>query len=330
MVPPKVRLGKVVHSEEAVKEAAYLVREGRTTEGEWTSRLENDMASRFGYRHAIACSSGTSALWLILSRMHSSALTTTPLTFAATVNAPETLGWRVKFADVESDTYGLAEKPDGFTLSVHLFGYPSRVAGDVSDACEAVGSVLPKPKYATAISFYPSHTIGVGELGAVLTDNDKLAYDIRLSKDNGRDRFSRDVYAKFLRVTLGLNLKASEVTSMLAWFQLANIDSLVRKRQEAVKAYVDLLPADLEKGRFDKRCAYLGYPIVPSGMKGSVMRELDKVSEYRCFFPCMSPRGVCPEADRLSDWGLFLPTHPYLTEDEIEAVAKAVKEGFSK
>lgn len=328
-----IRLGKVVHSAEAIARATELLREGKTTEAEETALFEKELAAKLGYKHAVACSSGTGALWLIFSQLKRQEVVTTPLTFAATYNVPQSLGFRVRFRDIEQTYYGLdpgeilPEDKHALILTVHLLGYPSQVSGDISDACESVGADLPKPRLATAVSFYPSHTIGIGELGAVLTDSEAFATLYRWAKDNGRNRFLGPD-AGFERKTLGLNFKASEITCMLARYQLHDLEAIIDARRERAKAYVDTLPYRAHAGKYDNRAAYLGFPVIFENV-GDRIRASEALAqagiEYRRMFPLPTAQPWrYPKAYEISDYGLYLPCHQSLEFSDVYKVVATI------
>src|SRR5437899_9186034 len=125
------------------------------------ARLEAGFAALCGVRHAIAVTNGTVALVAALEALGvgpGDEVVTSPLTFAATLNAILQVGATARFADVGDDLTmdpaALARalrRPAKAVLPVHLYGYPADMraiaslaaaagAAVVEDAAQAVGA----------------------------------------------------------------------------------------------------------------------------------------------------------------------------------------------
>lgn len=196
------------------------LRSDRLTTGPAVVAFERALAETLGAAHAVACSSGTSALHLAslaLGLGSDDAVIVPSLTFVATANAPHATGAEIIFADVDPDT-GLMtpetfsaalESASGQTVRavfpVHLNGQcvaMSEIAtiaeangiAIVEDACHAVGARYPKSNSpvgggahgaAAAFSFHPVKTIAMGEGGAVTTNDSALAAAMRRFRNHG-------------------------------------------------------------------------------------------------------------------------------------------------
>ncbi len=172
-------------------------------------QLETELAAFCGARHAIACSSGTDALLLVLMGWGigpGDAVICPAFTFCATAEVVALCGATPVMADVEAETFNL--DPASFeraiatakklglkpraVIPVDLFGLPadhdaiaSIAAGYrlkvLDDAAQAFGATHKERKlgtlaHATATSFFPAKPLGCyGDGGAVLTDDDELA-----------------------------------------------------------------------------------------------------------------------------------------------------------
>src|SRR3990172_6994464 len=123
----------------------------------WAWRLEREIEKKFKVKHAIACNSGTSALYMGLKArgVEGWEIVTTPYTFSATVAAILHAGATPVFADVDPFNYCISKetvkrvltKKTKAILPVHLFGQLSYVDELSSfglpvfeDACQAVGA----------------------------------------------------------------------------------------------------------------------------------------------------------------------------------------------
>lgn len=179
--------------------------------GEQLAAFESEFASYIGVKHCIGVSSGTDALTLILRATikPGDEVVVPALTFIATAEAVIHAGGVPVFCDVDRDTWCMTAETayrqvTGKTaaiLPVHLFGNPAPMAEFlpyveqgipvIEDACQAAGSSYEGTMCgalgdAAAFSFYPSKNLaGVGDGGAVTTDDDEIAHRVRLFRHHG-------------------------------------------------------------------------------------------------------------------------------------------------
>ncbi len=183
-------------------------------------QLENELAAFCGARHAIACSSGTDALLLVLMAWGigpGDAVICPAFTFCATAEVVALCGATPVMADVDADTFNL--DPASFeravatarklglkpraVIPVDLFGLPAdhdaiaAIAAAhglkvLDDAAQAFGATYKERKlgtlsHATATSFFPAKPLGCyGDGGAVLTDDDELAMLLQSLRVHGQ------------------------------------------------------------------------------------------------------------------------------------------------
>lgn len=339
----KIGVGRLVIDDEMQAAALAALRNGGTTEKEETARFEEEFASYTHKDYCIATSSGTGALFCALEAVSNGeprTVLTSPLTYQATVNVPQVLGWRVLFADIETRTFGLNPEEVGDTgtiMPVHLLGYPSIIDTDsivVEDACEAVGAEGIGYGDIQCYSFYPSHTLAVGEMGAVTTDDLDLAQACRLIKDNGRDRRAKNAFRHELR---GLNLKTSDVMASMARVQLRRIDRIIGKRRDNARRLYEKIKEipNLTPGPYDPRGAYLGFPVLARSNvdRDLTVARLDEAGiETRKMFPVVYSqpsyppvRERYPVAEKVSACGFYLPCHDLLTGEELDEMVRCLQ-----
>jgi dTDP-4-amino-4,6-dideoxygalactose transaminase len=191
--------------------------------------LEAELAAFCGARHAIACSSGTDALRLVLMAWGvgpGDAVICPAFTFCATAEVVALCGATPVMADVRTETFNLDPascaravttakalglKPRAI-IPVDLFGLPvehddiAAVAAAhgllvLDDAAQAFGAVYKGRKLgtlapATATSFFPAKPLGCyGDGGAVFTDDDALAARLRSLRVHGEGADKYDAAA---------------------------------------------------------------------------------------------------------------------------------------
>ena len=170
-------------SDADVQAVVDVLRSGRLALGPQTTAFEAALAAYVGTRHAVAVSSGTAALHLLVRALGlgpgDEALVPS-FTFAASVNALLFEGVTPVFVDIEPHTYNL--DPDDLArkvtprtraiMAVDVFGHPAdwdeiqsvaeRYGLDViDDSCEALGAEYKGRKLGTfgdaaTFAFYPN------------------------------------------------------------------------------------------------------------------------------------------------------------------------------
>jgi len=163
--------------------------------GPKVSKLENELSSFVGVKHAIACSSGTDALILALMAIGikpGDEIITTPFTFIATAESISFLGAVPVFVDIDEKTYNI--DPSKITakitsktkaiMPVSLFGKVSnmdhinKIASKydlkvIEDAAQSFGAEYKNKKSCNlsdiaCTSFFPAKPLGCyGDGGAV-------------------------------------------------------------------------------------------------------------------------------------------------------------------
>jgi len=190
--------------------------ENWVSEGANVKEFEGKFASKFGYKHAIATSSGTDADIVSCASLYEfgadrgDEVIVPALTFVASANSILAAGFTPKFVDIEVETLNIDPNKieEAITnktraiMAVHLMGKPCEMDSImeiakahnlkvIEDACEAHGATY-KGRVVGSIgdmgtfSFYAAHLIVAGEGGMVVTNNDEIANVVRSVKSHGR------------------------------------------------------------------------------------------------------------------------------------------------
>jgi len=228
------------------------------SEGENVKEFERKFADKFGYKHAIAASSGTDADIVSCASLYEfganrgDEIIVPALSFVATANSILAAGFIPKFVDIEVETLNLdpARLEEAITdktraiMVVHTMGKPCEMdsileiakARDlkiIEDACEAHGAAY-KGRVIGSIgdmgtfSFYAAHVVVAGEGGIVVTDNDEIASVVRSVKSHGRPFGS--IYFDFQRV--GFNSRMNELTAAIGLEGIEHFDETFNKRKD--------------------------------------------------------------------------------------------------
>jgi perosamine synthetase len=355
--PTVVRLAKPHFGQECLGRVGDILSSGMLREGDATREFEERFSRRVWARHGVAVCNGTAAL----AAAYSCALepgdevVLPAFTYTASAGAAVRCGARPVFADVDPSTFlldvdSLVEKIGGRTravLPVHLFGSVAEMdalneaAEDhglcvIGDCCQATGSRyrgrgLGEVHDMCCYSFYPSKVITTGEGGIVTANDPENARWIRGFKSPERK----------VREQLGVNYRFDDVRAALGLCQLDKIDSFISRRRRIAREY------DRVIGGLGCAVPQRIMPYVESCYNYyTVKLDLERLRCGRDRFvealraenvecgvyyslpltrhPLLGDGSDCPEAEELSRCVLSLPMHPFLGEDEVEAVAEAL------
>ncbi|WP_439149941.1 DegT/DnrJ/EryC1/StrS family aminotransferase [Sulfitobacter sp.] len=234
------------------------LRSGHYVLGDSVDRFEGNFATYCGTRHALAVSSGTSALHLALLAADvgpGDEVITVPTTFVATVAAILYCGATPVLVDVDPETLTMdpAQCAAAITartkaiVPVHFHGRLADMAAlcaiadenqltVIEDAAQAHGAVRDGKRAGSfghmgCFSFYPGKNLGAaGEGGAVTTDDPQLAARIHMLRDWGQER--RSVHS-----CLGYNYRMDAVQGAVLNIKLAHLEDWNNARRQVSLAY---------------------------------------------------------------------------------------------
>jgi len=286
-----------------------VMRSGRLSIGPMQDRFEELVAERCGTTHAIACSSGTSGLHMILVALGigpGDEVITTPFSFIASSNAILYVGAKPVFVDICPSSLNanpeLIEKAitprTKAILAVEAFGNPrhmdtyARIAAKneihlVEDSCEALGSVYNNHRAgsfgrAGVFGFYPNKQITTGEGGMIVTNDDRLAEVCRSLRNQGRAVAGRgsiqsgSAAGSWLHhERLGFNYRMSEINAAIGVAQMERLDEIISARNEAADLYIERLLdiPDLILPTVDADCSTMSWFVFVVRLAAGYTRE---------------------------------------------------------
>lgn len=332
-------------SKEEEEAVLGVLRSGYLTGGPKVEEFEDKFRDYIGCKYAVAVSSCSAALYLALLAQlkcydeYRYAISTSPLTYVATVNAIVLNGMVPVLVDIDADTW----LSKGAMLPVHYAGitdhFPNAIIQDAAHSCGA--EIDGRKVGATGtccFSFHPAKNMTCGEGGMVTTDDKEVADGIKLMRLNG---IEKDGFRQ--RMTMfGFKFNMNEIQAAIGIVQLAKLDDMNAEREQIYKRYREEL-----NGR-------VIFQRIPEGVKPShhmvpvLVGDRDRVLEglkdrgiisaiHYCpihrmpFYQQKYPYKDCsggdyPNAEYVGDHVLVLPCHPGLTTDDQDRVIKAVKE----
>lgn len=254
-----------------------VLESGWITTGSVCAELEQAFCAVTGCRYAVALSSATAGMHLLLHALGigpGDEVITPAMTWVSTVNQIVLAGARPVFVDIERNSLmttaeliePLITERTRLIIPVHFAGASldidalQQLAGRfqlplVEDAAHAIGTGYrgnPIGHRGTAIfSMHPIKNITTGEGGMFCTDNAELAEQIRQLRFHGIgvDAFDRETRGRAPQAEVlvpGFKYNLPDMNAALGLSQLSRIDSINRKRSELADYYLQLL-ADIDE-----------------------------------------------------------------------------------
>lgn len=260
----KIPLSAPDITESEISAVVETLRSPRLSLGPKLAEFERDFAEYAGAKHAVAVNSGTSGLHLCVRALDLKAgdeVITTPFSFAASANVLLYEKCAPVFVDIDERTLNIdagrieaAITPKTQAIMVvHVFGRPSpmREISEIAekynlkiieDACEAVGAEYENRRVgnlgdAGVFAFYPNKQMTTGEGGMIVTDDDSMAKQAAMLRNQGRDSNSD----WFEHVALGYNYRLSDINCALGVEQLKRIEPILTAREIVARKYNERL-----------------------------------------------------------------------------------------
>jgi dTDP-4-amino-4,6-dideoxygalactose transaminase len=195
----------------------------------------------------------------------------------------------------------------------------------LEDAAQAHGALDPTaPSAAAAYSFYPTKNLGgVGDGGAVVTDDDDLAAQVRLLRAHG-------LTEDYEHTAVSGNSRLSELEAAALRIELRRLPAWNERRRTIARAYREAAPNLRWQAPDERHVYHLCVARIPDreefrrrmpfGTAVHYPRALTQQSAYRKFV-----RDACPRAESWAAECVSLPCFPEMTDDEIEVVCRALR-----
>lgn len=247
-----IPIAKPFIGDEEIKEVEAVLKSGFIAQGPKVAEFEEKFAEYIGTKHAIATSSGTTALHVALLCTgigKGDEVITTPFSFAATANTILYTGAKPVFVDIDPKTYNISPEKikEAVTrktkaiMPVHLYGQPAdmgpinKIAEEnnlkvIEDAAQAHGAIYKKINVGlwgdmACFSFYPTKNITTSEGGIITTNNNEFNHDARALRAHGESE-------RYEHVILGYNFRMTDIAAAIGVVQLKRLDEFNAKRIE--------------------------------------------------------------------------------------------------
>lgn len=350
-----------VHGEDEIAAVAEVLRSGRTNywTGENGVEFEKEFAAYTGAKHALAVSSGTSALELAYAAADvglGDEVIVPARTFIATASAAALMGAKPVVADIDSETLCVSidtirarfsEKTKAIVV-VHWGGLICPDIARIADFCNVVGVTLIEDcahahgaQFAGRIGDIGCFSMCVGKImstggegGMIITHNEDLHNQMSARRDHGRFQMvgnRNDADLSTFRYTVdefGSNARMTEMQAAIGRLQLKKLDGWVARRRKIMQIY----DASLHQSVYSDNHA--GYLYNPRFTKKQRVRILTEVAEARhggcpniAHEPAFEKRGwkyECGVADDVGKHVIGLPIYPTMSDEEVLDISSQV------
>ena len=333
-----------------------------SSSGKFVNEFEESLAKYIGVKHAVSCSSGTSALHLILMAYGigiGDEVIIPSLTFIATANAVTYSGAKPILIDSDIETWNIDEskiesaitKNTKAIIPVHLYGKPAKMdkimeiadkykIAVIEDAAEAHGAEVMNKKVGSigvmgCFSFYGNKIITTGEGGMLVTNNKELYEKAQILRDHGMS-----LSKKYWHDLVGFNYRMTNMQAAIGCAQMEKVDGILKTKRNIGSMYNKFFSGHksliLPKSDNFSKHIYWMYPVIFNlrGKDNNKIRDdiadllkLFKIDSRPFFFPIhiMPPyyeNCSLPVSEKLSLTGIVLPSYVGITNNEIKINVK--------
>jgi dTDP-4-amino-4,6-dideoxygalactose transaminase len=330
--------------------------------GENVKSFEKEFSAYCGASYGLGLNSGTDALLLALKALGVSRgdeVILPAFTISVDAGVVGLVGATPVLADIERDTFNLdaSSMEERITdrtkavIAVDLYGLPADFDGIrktvdkipiVEDACQAAGSEYKQSKAGNladvgCFSFYPTKNLGcAGDGGMLLTNDEVIAGRVRILRANGESKpYEQDEF--------GLNSRLDEVQAAVLLVKLKYLDRWNEERRKRAKIYDEELSGVVTVPTAPSYAKHIYHQYTILAEKRDRLQEfLSKNGvQTKVHYPkplhmqkSMAFRGYklgdFPQSEEASTHVLSLPVYPETSTDQIEFVAKKIKEFYRK
>lgn len=345
-----------MHEAEAVY--AYMQSGGWCTEFKKTRELEQMLCEYTGAKHCWMMPNGTLSLTCALVAVGvgvGDEVIVPDYTMAATPNSVHLIGAKAVFVDIDRKNLcmdfermkaAVTEKTKAVMLVTINGRYPDNIEDYVifckehklhliEDAAQSLGSFcggkhLGRYGEVGSFSFSAPKIITTGQGGALITDNDELAEQIRMIRDFGRTENGSDHY-----LMKGWNFKYTDLQAVIGIEQMKKLPERVARKKEMGRLYekhlagipgVETICTNYESTSpwfIDILCARRAELKAYLKEKGIGSRE---------FYPPLHSEPVYgyhdlhfPVTEEISTKGLWLPSSSLIMDEQIEYICSVIR-----
>lgn len=338
-----------------------------TNDGPYLRRFEEKLQEYLGVRHVVAVCNATIGLQMVYralgrARADRKKALMPAFTFIATAHAWEWEGGQPVFCDVDPERHLLSpadvaarlDSDTGLLVAVHTWGQPCRIEQLealakarniplVFDSAHAFSNFHGSRRIggfgdAEVFSFHATKFFNTFEGGAITTNNDALAAELRYMRNFGFSGYDQVSH-------LGTNGKMQEISAAMGLCLLEEVDRLLETNRRNYQCYLDAFRACpglsiLQLERPDQlNCQYIVGTLaanLPAGTRDLLVDVLwaENLIARKYFHPgchraapyaARTPAPVLPVTEELCRRVLVFPTGTAVQPENIQQIAECVR-----
>jgi perosamine synthetase len=354
-----IYMAKPQIGEEEKQAVMEVLDSGIIAQGPRTKAFEEGFAQMCVTKHAVATSSGTTALHVALLAhgiKSGDEVITSAFTFIASANSVLYAGARPVFVDIDPRTFNLdvTQIEAAITprtkaiLPIHLYGLASDMdpimslaekhgLAVIEDACQSHGAIYNGKKVGSfgtgTFSLYPTKNMTSGEGGMITTNDPAIDEKSRVIRQHGmRVRYYHD--------ELGFNFRMTDIHAAIGLAQLNKLDMFNERRQSNAKFLSENLKGVVTPYVPDGQThVFHQYTVrVPDGKRDALRTHLqEKGVGSEVYYPVpihkqtfyvneLGYNDSLPETEKAAAEVLSLPVHAGLGASDLETIVSAVNE----
>jgi dTDP-4-amino-4,6-dideoxygalactose transaminase len=334
---------------------AETLASGSLAQGPRVRELEERFAEFVGVPHAVATSSGTTALHLALLAAGvgpGAEVITVPFTFIASASSIVYTGARPVFVDVDARSFtmdptqveGAITPRTRAIMPVSLYGQPADLPAIddiaqrhglalIEDAAQSHGAALDGRRSGSwgqgVFSFYPTKNMTTGEGGMITTADLDVAEWARLRREHGmKVRYHHDV--------LGYNFRMTDIHAAIGLAQLDKLPSFNARRIAIAGRYTQSLRGVVTPWqRPGATHVFHQYTLRVLKRDAFVERLRERGVGTGVYYPIPVHRQQpfielgygdqsFPVSEGLTEEVVSIPVHPGLSDEDVDTVIAAV------
>jgi len=238
---PKLHHSRPTLDQLEIQAVCEVIHSHHLAKGPLSAKFEAELCSHFGRKHAIFVSSGMAALHLSLHALgiktHHQVILPSYVC-SALLNAIQLCGASHELVDTPHQDFLIDPNLDALKNSAQAIIYPQLFGAQTSlqysgkahlieDCAMSLGPCALKQGIVSITSFYATKMMTTGQGGALLTDDDGLAEQLRdlINYDNRED------------YKLRFNYAPTDISAALGLVQLKKLPNLLEQRHQLAQLY---------------------------------------------------------------------------------------------
>lgn len=352
-----INIAKPLIDDEEKQAVLEVLDSGILAQGPRVKAFEEAFAAMCGVKHAIATTSGTTALHTALLANEIGAgdeVITSPFTFIASANSILYVGARPIFVDIDPVTFNINPQliEEAITprtkaiMPVHLFGLSCDMdpimdiasrhgLKVIEDACQSHGASYHGNKVGSfgtgTFSLYPTKNITSAEGGMITSNDDALAESCRVIRQHGMRR-------RYYHDELGFNFRMTDIHAAIGLAQLTKLDKFNKSRinnarylsENLKNVQVPQIPDGyshvfhqytirVQDGKRDSLIDHLSHNGIGCGVYYPV-----PIHKQTYYINELGYNQSLPVSEQAAEEVLSLPVHPGLSQGDLDAIVAAV------